>query len=344
MFILRLTNKFFSRYLNFFLDVPFGKKKILRIPSIINFASKKQKIELKKTFYRGFFDCEGSVIKNSINIQITTTSTKLMYDLHKFLRKIGLNPNIKNYLQQNKRYSPLTNVFIPSTDYLKFALNIGFSHPLKKQLLIKGLKKGPTHKDFKGLKSSYSLGDQIPIEKLDGLYIRNAEKIFKNYRLNKGLSQKDLGKKINIRRAKISSWERGINNIPLKILLELAYLNKKSKENLIKDLKIVNFNNIYGSYFGGRLIKIPFKITKELVLFAKFVRPLKNKIYIKRRNNNFKKEIGIFFNTKIETNKCEDYISSLLLRDIFQELFIYDIPWKPLNEEQIKNINRRNTL
>jgi transcriptional regulator with XRE-family HTH domain len=44
----------------------------------------------------------------------------------------------------------------------------------------------------------------------------------KRYREKSGLTQQELSEKLNIRRATISQWERGINVPPSDILVELA--------------------------------------------------------------------------------------------------------------------------
>lgn len=333
---LRCSNKAFCRYLNFFLDVPFGKKEdaILSIPSIIQLVVDNEKEEFERYFWIGLFDSDGSIIKNSVNVQISTTSKPLMYSLYDFLIDHKLNPSIKEY-NGIKRINPLYNVFIPTSDFKKFALTLGFLHPLKNNLLMNALRKGPTQKGFKHLKNIYSIGDYLPFEKFKILRIKGANNIFKNYRCNLSLSQNQLAIKLGVTSSAISLWERGVNCISYSILLTMAHMNSKSKEDLIKSLMVDNSRFLYVSCNSNKIIKFPFKITQELLHFAEFVRPNSSTLYIKRRGNFIKSDLSKFFGVDIETTKKEDVISSLLLVDLFSELFIYEIPWKSLNEKEL---------
>lgn len=130
-YVLSINNKLFCRFLNFFFELPFGKKKdvVLKKPLILKFS----KEDLEKYFWRGLFDTDGSVIKQG-SVNFCSSDKNLLNECRNYLNKI----NIKS-----RKKEQILNIYMK---YLNKFAHIGLSHPRKQKELLNLLKKGLTYK------------------------------------------------------------------------------------------------------------------------------------------------------------------------------------------------------
>jgi len=137
MYVLIINNKWFSRAINYFYNVPFGKKTILEIPKIFN------NNRLKNSFWSGIIDTDGQVFDNSENIQLCMKSKKLMEEFHEYLTLLDIVHNFRHY--RDEYY-----LLVPVRSFKKFNDIFRIIHPCKKMLLINNLNKGTKHKIYIG--------------------------------------------------------------------------------------------------------------------------------------------------------------------------------------------------
>ena len=133
-FALKVNNKIFCRFLNFFFGLPIGKKKysILKKPLILNLTKK----DLERYFWRGCFDTDGSINKQGA-LDFCSTDGNLLKECNLYLKKVGLQPRIND----NK-------IILSMPDIKKFGY-IGLSHPRKQREFLTLLKRGPKYLDIK---------------------------------------------------------------------------------------------------------------------------------------------------------------------------------------------------
>ncbi|MBI2148783.1 LAGLIDADG family homing endonuclease [Candidatus Woesearchaeota archaeon] len=134
-YTLRLESQFISRLMNYFYEIPDGKKcEIIHVPKIIKNTGK------ETLYWRGIFDTDGHArIKNKA-IGFTTKSYLLSNDFLEFSNKNKLNIFNKHYTDKN-----IIKILISEESILKFAKIIGFSHPRKQLILIDYLKSGSSY-------------------------------------------------------------------------------------------------------------------------------------------------------------------------------------------------------
>lgn len=124
--VLRINNKIYCRFLNFFFGLPFGKKKDteLQKPLILNLKVN----DLEKYFWRGMFDTDGNV--NILGaVSLCSSDHNLLDECKKYLAISQIQSEIKGY-----------NLMI-SKEYLKKFDKIGFSHPRKQKEFLLSLKR-----------------------------------------------------------------------------------------------------------------------------------------------------------------------------------------------------------
>jgi len=122
---------------NFFFVRASSKFAAQNLASLANFNSKNWTIpkflktkELKKVWLKAYFDCDGYVCKNYVQVQsVNKTGLEKM---KKVLYEFGIKSKIYSYRRQQTAWSTNYLLNIPrKNEMLKFMLEIGFDHPLK---------------------------------------------------------------------------------------------------------------------------------------------------------------------------------------------------------------------
>ncbi len=129
---LKVNNKLFCRFLNFFFGLPYGskKEKILRVPLILKYSGS----NLEKYFWRGCFDTDGSAVRS---IGFCSSDKNLISQCDDYLKSLGIKVNLGK-----------KNIRIPVPS-LKEWTSIGFAHPRKQIEFLTTLKKGAKFKLLK---------------------------------------------------------------------------------------------------------------------------------------------------------------------------------------------------
>ncbi|MFH1396820.1 MAG: LAGLIDADG family homing endonuclease [archaeon] len=211
-FDLRINNKPYCRFLNFFFGLPIGSKKKakLQVPKIIYFSEN----DVEKYFWRGCFDTDGSV-----------------------LGSVGFSSSDKNMFKECERYLLSKEIKITFFErsinipvkYIKRFVEIGFAHPRKQKELIQRLKITPK------LKSVKEKNDQKIDSKLRKIYkVLRTDKDGYRIRVNKTSLEKS---DIDIEEVKKVVKEKF--NYEIKIASnDLYYFKSKKVYNYLQNLFI----------------------------------------------------------------------------------------------------------
>lgn len=232
-YALRINNKLFCRFLNFFFGLPFGKKKdvVLKKPFILNL----RKNDLEKYFWRGCFDTDGSVNKWGA-VDFCSSDRNLLNKCMIYLKTIKIEPKKgKNLLVIN------------ISDLKKFS-QIGFSHPRKQKEFLEILKRGSKFIDIK---------------------IRDSEKIDKRLLKIYNLIRVDNNYRIRIHSRNLKSSKLSEEKVKQIIKELFGYELKKTTKNLLyfKSKKVYEYLNkhfIFEPYWK------PISSNEEIKLLSKW--------------------------------------------------------------------------
>ncbi len=133
-YVVGTNNKLFCRFLNFFFSLPYGAKKktTLMTPLILKFS----KTDLKKYFWKGLFDTDGSAVKSGV-VTFSSIDKNLLDECKNYLKSLGINPTLTE-----------KNLNISMQDLKKWNY-IGFAHPRKQIEFLATLELGATFKSVK---------------------------------------------------------------------------------------------------------------------------------------------------------------------------------------------------
>ncbi len=150
-YVIFISSKWLIRFLNFFFNMPIGKKKNrLSTPKIL----KSFNIKYQKIFWRGMFDTDGMINPTSRNVEIASSDYILMKECKNFLSKLNINSEIKEGMDGKKRHKYYW-INIKSNYFKKFGLEIGSSHPRKQKVLINHLKTNLRYYTFQKVNKKY---------------------------------------------------------------------------------------------------------------------------------------------------------------------------------------------
>lgn len=121
----RIFSSSLVSYLTDVLLVPSGKKAdIINMPSFLCSLPKKE----TASFIRALFDCDSSVSKRGREIEYSTASEKLAFQIQSFLSRFGIISSLK---EKTIRKKPYYRVWIRGDEMKKYTSSIGFQHPEK---------------------------------------------------------------------------------------------------------------------------------------------------------------------------------------------------------------------
>lgn len=322
-FVIDLPNKFFTRYLNFFFDLPFNKKDDkLNLPGLIT----KYKQEKTNIFYRGLCDTDGSYRKFSNNFTLGMRQNILLINFTKLLDKNKIQHTIRKIISHTLHI----NVSIENLN--KFAEIIGSSHPRKQNILFNHLKKGPTHNSFKGIKKENIISNLFNITKLKKL------RVYSNNLLD-NITINDIIIKTKIHRQTAHNWKKGKSAVPLETLQKLL---KNSKLQLLQLLSKKKYKFTIGTT-GSNKAHLPIKISKDIIKYGSCVRSNKRGLYLNIRKNpdalNYKRKIEDLFKIKFKYTKSKEFQCNSQIADaFFRTFFIYGKSWHSYNNDKIEKL------
>jgi len=212
-YVLRVNSKLFCRFLNYFFDLPFGKKEFLTKPSILGLNC-----NLERYFWRGCFDTDGSVnFRGSVNLSSNCQS--FLNECQNYLRDKGI------YSELSKRR---TELVLSLRHLKKFCYEVGFSHPRKQNELLRILKKDSKYY-FAELKDNNSKMDPNLLRTLKLLRVDD------NYRVR--IHRKDLEKE-GMKFAEVIKTLELVFDKKFKITPSLIYFKSKTAYNFLNDIFI----------------------------------------------------------------------------------------------------------
>lgn len=317
-YVLMINNKFFCRLLNFFCGIRFGVKMSPEVPLIFNLSESNH--ELKRHFFTGLIDTDGSILRNSPNMQIEmNNSDNLINQLSSLLSET----NIENSMSVNP---PSKRLFIPTKSFKNFVELIDLRHHYKHLLALNHLKKG-TKERF--LKSVIRHDTVNFLEKYShNLRVLRTGKIIKTL-IEKSKSDKmGIANILNVKEKTINAWINNVNSIQLKPFIKIGNLCGHNTNGLLKEL----LNNDVKWGYGQTTVRIPEGIDNVIQL-AKFIRPGHSYVYVANRGNINRNKIisqmkdifGVM--PSYEKSKNTYRFSSEILRDYFNFFFNYENPW-----------------
>lgn len=130
------------------------------------------------------------------------------------------------------------------------------------------------------------------------------EKLIK-LRKEQGLSQEELGEKLNVTRQTISKWELGETTPEMSKLLEMANTFGVSVDELTNDTEIVK---------EGKSVEDESKSTRNIIIIVVLIAVLLGAIYFavgRIIGDGFKFAKGIFYNSKSQVETMQDQVDQV---------------------------------
>ena len=221
------SSKILNIYLNKIFEIPIGKKSdIIKIPKKIQLTNK----EISKYFLRGYFDCDGTVSKNTRSMEFCSASREFIEELRLFILRFGLFSSTSKKIINNKPYYRL---YLRSKDVEQFHNEIGSLVKHKKTRLEKsisiGKKQGP------GKHQMIPLSNYLKEYRISkGLTVGRVQKNVLSYGLteNKGIISRDSLQKL----VSINNYEDRFESVfdNSNIGLQNANKYRMKEEGLIK--------------------------------------------------------------------------------------------------------------
>jgi hypothetical protein len=296
-YILKFRSKELAKiFVEVFKFSPGKKHRIIDIPQLY----KDSKYE--KDFWIGFLDGDGSVARKFRKISVESMSNNIINSFADYLTK----NNIFFSRYKSKRRGTFSYVIvIRSVSFRNFVDKIGFSHPLKSQLLLQKLDDQDFFVDNQ-LKKDVVINGLIDYTLLfDGkIFIENGKKILRKYGYSK--------------------YTR--DNIKFLDVFNFLKNQGQSNENILKEINKMRFKKSKGSINS---IKLPLSFTGDLLRISKYIRIKPggitfSKRYILSFNENYDEILNItekIFDIKPKfTSKKEPIFCSGVLSDFFTKI------------------------
>lgn len=321
-----IANKNLCRFINFFFDMPYGKKKgKLRRPKIYNILNNQ---ELIKIFWRGVFDSDGSHTQNGFRVGLSSATKQFLLDCKNDLNEMNIETG--NVL----KYSSMT-LEIKSNHFKDFMKNIGFSHPRKMKTSLESLKRDSYIINYYGVNHKNIKNNHFDLRKMKGLRVIGMGKLLKSFRLKNKLYQKDLASKLNCTKNQISNWEIGKDAMPFELISRLPELsNDISKNNVRWKIGIRGLRENY--------CKLPLSLNEDIIEISKHVRPY-NTGELRIRTSGWKliPKIKRIFEVDVYKEETKISITNFTVAEFFRRFFVYKKQWKSMNEKEIKNLENK---
>lgn len=272
--------KSFCRFLNFFFDLPYGKKvnHYLTKPYILKLTKNE---ELIKVFWRGVYDTDGKMDKGTKSLGLEVSNEELIDDCSEDFRELGIKVNVNERTRiLNGSKHDMVFMSVLTESFKDYATQIGFSYSKKRNRLLNHLREPPKRLVFKGLNKKNLKRGFYDLSKIKDAYL-----IINN----KKLSTSDISvtelldlKKKNIKKVKVKRG-KGSFILPLEPKKEFndcfRYIHPHGrgivrlvgKKNLVKKI-----NEILKENFGFVLKKSDRRFSIHSRLFNEFLRTYYN--------------------------------------------------------------------
>lgn len=218
-YVVFVSSKWLMRFLNFFFDMPIGKKKgKLSTPKILDIMDDKY----EKVFWRGMFDTDGMINPTARNAEIASSDYLLMKKCSIFLFKLKVPTEIKEG-KDGKKGHKYYRINIKSNYFKKFAFEIGSSHPRKQKVLINHLKYDLKYYILQGINKRY--------------LTKKGE--FKLHLLKNKNSKKTLPKKLSKKLIEIASYIKPTDWEKKRIYFGTKYTKEERLKEALKKFEIL---------------------------------------------------------------------------------------------------------
>ncbi len=327
LYEMHIISKWIVRFLHFFFDIPYSPKKNIIWPKIVDGH--------EKYYLRGLFDTDGGIHKDSKLIVFKSASENFASNVRDKILDFGMTPSDLRIDNIGSYYFS-----IYAHDIEKFAKAVGFSHPRKKEYLVKHLKRGASDTAFIGINESNVYNGYFDLALMKELRVLGLGGVIRNIRTEKKMTQEYLARKLGIERKNLTRYENGVLAIPIHILSRI--FNSKYEM-----YKAFSRENVKVGTGGHMFIRFPIDIKKINLEAYRFLSPVTDYVIIRKRQKGYildtddihkiRTLLDDYFDVKsnIRNGKSNDIlIQSKTLSLLLNRFFIYSKPWGP-----IKNIS-----
>lgn len=320
---LKLTNKWFARYIRYCFDLPKSYKKgKLSRPDI--FKSE----ENIAAFWRGVFDTDGSVSSKGYRVSMGTATETFAHECSEDLERLDISANFRDSKNGYK-------VRVDRKDFEIFCNVVGFSHPRKRGSILSKLKKGARNYIYKGRVNENMCSQFYNLTLLEGLRVIGFGGRIKEFREDNDLYQKELASELDVSTDQIWSWENDNDAAPIdKIKVFIG-----SEEELLESF----YNQDLRFKIGVRgnqnsAIKLPIKIDSEVDAIASKVVSTKNELRVKNMNNEIASQIEELFGVRARRDEHKISFSNWTLVRFFSKFYRYEPTFFSHGQKELKNI------
>lgn len=225
----------------------------------------------------------------------------------------------------------------------KFAKNVGFSHPRKRDYLLKHLAKGASDTTFVGINESRLCNRYFDLASIKNLRVLGLGSAIRKKRIERGITQECLAKKLGIERKNLTRYENSVLAAPIVILQNIL----GSKHEMYKEL---DKDGVKMGIGGHTFIHFPINIKRINMEAYKFLSPVEDYVIIRKRQKGrilnahdvqkIRNMVDKYFDVKSEVRhgKSNDIIiQSKTLSLLLNRFFIYSKPWKPSKILHVSN-------
>ncbi len=323
---LRINNKWFAKYLTNFIGLPESyKKEDLSKPDFIDNE------EMMKAFWRGLFDTDGSIAKESNRVTLSSASRKFLEKCRDDLEELGVGVH---EIRKPGSYQ----LRVSNNCFREFSEEIGFSHPRKRDLMLEKLEKGAREYAYRGPREENWLEDYYDLTQVSGLRVQGLGKSIKEYREEKGLYQKELAEVLDVSKAKVYNWENDRNAAPVDKLLEVS----NSKKSLLGELRLSETKFKLGK--RGRkssYIDLPVKGKEEVEKLASRCVATSKEVRVRERSSETAERIEAIFDTEVRRAKNKYVVKNRTVYSFFKTFYRYERKFSPLEDDEREKLENR---
>lgn len=320
---LKLTNKWFARYIRSYFDLPKSYKKgKLSRPEV--FESE----DNIAAFWRGVFDTDGCIPKDSNRISLSSGTRSFLEECREDLeaQHISIREIRKpgSYLLRLEPYS-----------FGKFCESIGFSHPRKRKEMLKKLRKGSRTYIYKGRDKRHT-GEFYDLTQIDDLRVKGLGSEIRKFRKGKGLYQRELAEKLDVSRTQIYTWEKDDYATPLLKLVDL-FGGKKETFEVIREKDVVYKVGARGN--KNSEMKLPLEPDPKIDKIASRVISTADELRVRKKSEKIASDIEKRFGAEIERKQNKFCVRNWTLARFFSKFYRYEPKFRSFNEKEIEAIN-----
>ncbi|MCE7744325.1 MAG: hypothetical protein GPJ52_04230 [Candidatus Heimdallarchaeota archaeon] len=273
----------------------------------------------RQLYWRGAMDADGSF---KHHISFGSASKTYVNDFNTYLHSVG----IKSKTGTIGDYA--FSLTIPALFRLKFIKHIGVDNPKKK---------ADMHQLFKNIQGQFNGLNQSNL--INGLYFNllTVKGIiihgFQDYLVSlRGLqSRKERSKDLTINPQQYSAYERGVRGIPLTTIQFI--LDKEDKE--LMELLISLQSSLRYKVSTSTQIKLPIRITSEIIELFSLILPLKNYAKILTKSEKDLAKFQKVFGLDISDNRLNSrlVVKFLSTFGIYRKPKLSELSYQPISDE-----------